>query len=232
MSFVAAVEGGIRDGQDFFPLTVDYREKVYAAGKFPGGFIKREGRPTTKEILTSRLIDRPIRPLFPSQLSSTKSRSWRQVAVGRSGERSRTCSSLIAASAALARVAHSFRETVTGVDSHWPGQRRTTWWCCRRIQQTGGQRPRSHRLRHPKTAITMIEGFAREMSEDAHGSRRSSSATSKSSRSLRPHRGACVDRGWPAESKVLPPAAPPENPARRNAAVPSGTAANSRRSAS
>ena len=45
---------------------VDYREKTYAAGKFPGGFIKREGRPTTKEILTSRLIDRPIRPLFPS----------------------------------------------------------------------------------------------------------------------------------------------------------------------
>ena len=49
----------------FLPATVDYREKVYAAGKFPGGFIKREGRPTTKEILTSRLIDRPIRPLFP-----------------------------------------------------------------------------------------------------------------------------------------------------------------------
>src|SRR5207245_8344387 len=50
---------------DFFPLVVDYREKTYAAGKFPGGFIKREGRPTTKEILTSRLIDRPMRPLFP-----------------------------------------------------------------------------------------------------------------------------------------------------------------------
>ncbi len=50
---------------DFFPLSVEYREKTYAAGKFPGGFIKREGRPTTKEILTSRLIDRPIRPLFP-----------------------------------------------------------------------------------------------------------------------------------------------------------------------
>src|SRR5437667_5889918 len=49
----------------FFPLTVDYREYTYAAGKFPGGFIKREGRPTEKEILTSRLIDRPIRPLFP-----------------------------------------------------------------------------------------------------------------------------------------------------------------------
>src|SRR5262245_42836951 len=54
-----------KEGQDFFPLTVDYREKAAAAGKFPGGYFKREGRPTEKEILTSRLIDRPIRPLFP-----------------------------------------------------------------------------------------------------------------------------------------------------------------------
>ena len=53
-----------REGIDFFPLTVDYREKLSAAGKFPGGYFKREGRPTEKEILTSRLIDRPIRPLF------------------------------------------------------------------------------------------------------------------------------------------------------------------------
>ncbi|MBI3316723.1 MAG: polyribonucleotide nucleotidyltransferase [Candidatus Omnitrophica bacterium] len=51
--------------QDFFPLTVDYRERTYAAGKIPGGYFKREGRPTEKEILTSRLIDRPIRPMFP-----------------------------------------------------------------------------------------------------------------------------------------------------------------------
>src|SRR3954470_3521462 len=65
MTLVATVAAPGREGLDFFPLTVDYREKVYAAGKFPGGFIKREGRPTTKEILTSRLIDRPIRPLFP-----------------------------------------------------------------------------------------------------------------------------------------------------------------------
>ena len=50
---------------DFFPLTCDYRERVAAAGKFPGGFLKREGRPTTKETLTARLMDRPIRPLFP-----------------------------------------------------------------------------------------------------------------------------------------------------------------------
>ena len=54
-----------KDGQDFFPLTVDYREKAAAAGKFPGGYFKREGRPTEKEILTCRLTDRPIRPLFP-----------------------------------------------------------------------------------------------------------------------------------------------------------------------
>jgi len=60
-----AQNGGIREGLDFFPLTVDYREKTYAAGKFPGGFFKREARPTTKEILTCRMIDRPIRPLFP-----------------------------------------------------------------------------------------------------------------------------------------------------------------------
>ena len=57
-----------KPGQDFFPLTVDYQEKTYAAGKIPGGFFKREGRPSEKETLTSRLIDRPIRPLFPDGL--------------------------------------------------------------------------------------------------------------------------------------------------------------------
>src|SRR6266567_2828198 len=55
----------IKEGQDFFPLTVDYREKAAAVGKFPGGYFKREGRPTEKETLTSRMIDRPLRPLFP-----------------------------------------------------------------------------------------------------------------------------------------------------------------------
>jgi polyribonucleotide nucleotidyltransferase len=57
--------GEAKPGQDFFPLTVDYQEKTYAAGKIPGGFFKREGRPSEKETLTCRLIDRPIRPLFP-----------------------------------------------------------------------------------------------------------------------------------------------------------------------
>ena len=66
MVLVTAVASSeIREGIDFFPLSVEYREKTYAAGKIPGGFFKREGRPAEKEILSARLIDRPIRPLFP-----------------------------------------------------------------------------------------------------------------------------------------------------------------------
>ena len=61
----AVANRSVRPGQDFFPLTVNYQEKTFAAGKIPGGFFKREGRPSEKETLTSRLIDRPIRPLFP-----------------------------------------------------------------------------------------------------------------------------------------------------------------------
>lgn len=59
-----------KKGLDFFPLTIDYQEKAYAAGKIPGGFFKREGKPSEKEVLTSRLIDRPIRPLFPKGFTS------------------------------------------------------------------------------------------------------------------------------------------------------------------
>ncbi len=66
----AVAEKREREGIDFFPLTVDYVEMTYAAGKIPGGFFKREGRPTEREILTSRLIDRPIRPLFPEGFRS------------------------------------------------------------------------------------------------------------------------------------------------------------------
>lgn len=62
----AVADKKVKEGLDFFPLTIDYQEKTYSAGKIPGGFFKREGRPSEKEILTSRLIDRPIRPLFPA----------------------------------------------------------------------------------------------------------------------------------------------------------------------
>jgi polyribonucleotide nucleotidyltransferase len=61
----AVCSKNLKEGVDFFPLTVEYQEKTYAAGKIPGGYFKREGRPTEKEILTARLVDRPIRPLFP-----------------------------------------------------------------------------------------------------------------------------------------------------------------------
>jgi polyribonucleotide nucleotidyltransferase len=61
----ACAAGTPREGIDFLPLTVDYREYTYASGRIPGVFFKREGKPSEKEVLTSRLIDRPIRPLFP-----------------------------------------------------------------------------------------------------------------------------------------------------------------------
>jgi polyribonucleotide nucleotidyltransferase len=88
-----------KEGQDFFPLTVDYREKAAAAGKFPGGYFKREGRPTEKEILTSRLTDRPIRPLFP--------KGWynevqvQSILLSADGENDPDILSIIGASAAL-----------------------------------------------------------------------------------------------------------------------------------
>src|SRR3989475_4057848 len=97
---VAAVGAAkAKEGQDFFPLTVDYREKAAAAGKFPGGYFKREGRPTEKEILTSRLIDRPIRPLFP--------KGWynevqvQSIVLSADGENDPDILSIIGASAAL-----------------------------------------------------------------------------------------------------------------------------------
>src|SRR5215213_8924124 len=61
----AVANRAVKPGQDFFPLTVNYQEKAFAAGRIPGGFFKREGRPSEAEVLKSRLIDRPIRPLFP-----------------------------------------------------------------------------------------------------------------------------------------------------------------------
>ncbi len=67
MVLVTAVKGELRPDIDFFPLSVEYREKSFAAGKIPGGFFKREGKPTDKEVLSGRLIDRPIRPLFPDE---------------------------------------------------------------------------------------------------------------------------------------------------------------------
>src|SRR5437667_1875187 len=88
-----------KEGQDFFPLTVDYREKAAAAGRFPGGYFKREGRPTEKEILTSRLTDRPIRPLFPKGLYNEV--QVQSIVLSADGENDPDMLSLLGASAAL-----------------------------------------------------------------------------------------------------------------------------------
>src|SRR6185436_1261317 len=102
-----------REGIDFLPLTVDYREYTYASGRIPGGFFKREGKPTEKEVLTSRVIDRPIRPLFPS--------GWRYetqvIAMVLSADTANDSDvlALTGASAALAISEIPFEKTIAGV---------------------------------------------------------------------------------------------------------------------
>src|SRR5688572_28357119 len=102
-----------REGIDFLPLTVDYREYTYASGRIPGGFFKREGKPSEKEVLTSRLIDRPIRPLFPS--------GWRYetqiIAFLMSADPDNDADvlAITGASAALALSEMPFEKTVAGV---------------------------------------------------------------------------------------------------------------------
>src|SRR5438094_8967992 len=102
-----------REGIDFLPLTVDYREYAYASGRIPGGFFKREGKPAEKEVLTSRLIDRPIRPLFPS--------GWRfetqviALVLSADSENDTDVLAPTGASAALALSEIPFEKTIAGV---------------------------------------------------------------------------------------------------------------------
>jgi polyribonucleotide nucleotidyltransferase len=155
-----AVEGEEEEGRDFFPLVVDYREKTYAAGKFPGGFIKREGRPTTKEILTSRLIDRPIRPLFPSNYYREVQVMAATLSADRENDPDLLC--MIGASAAL-HVSHIPFLKVTG--SVRLGRIGNEYV----ILPTHSQMEESDLdlvVAGTRDAITMIEGFAREMSEE------------------------------------------------------------------
>ena len=102
-----------REGIDFLPLTVDYREYTYASGRIPGGFFKREGKPTDKEVLTSRLIDRPIRPLFAA--------GWRYetqviaLLMSADTENDSDVLAITGASAALALSGIPFQKTIAGV---------------------------------------------------------------------------------------------------------------------
>src|SRR5215217_6942841 len=102
-----------REGIDFLPLTVDYREYTYASGRIPGGFFKREGKPSEKEVLTSRVIDRPIRPLFPS--------GWRfetqiiAMVLSADSENDTDVLAITGTSAALALSDIPFQKTIAGV---------------------------------------------------------------------------------------------------------------------
>ena len=109
----ACHSGSPREGIDFLPLTVDYREYAYSSGRIPGGFFKREGKPTEKEMLTSRVIDRPIRPLFPS--------GWRNetqviaFVLSADTEFDSDVLAITGASAALALSEMPFEKTIAGV---------------------------------------------------------------------------------------------------------------------
>jgi polyribonucleotide nucleotidyltransferase len=163
MVLVAATMGGNIPGRDFFPLTVDYREKTYAAGKFPGGFIKRETRPSTKETLVSRLIDRPIRPLFPADF--TKEVQVMANTLSFDGENDPDMLAMVGASAALHISEMPFTAPIAGV----------------RVGRVDGQlvvNPTATQMETSdldlivagtREAITMIEGFAREMPEPEMG---------------------------------------------------------------
>src|SRR4249920_2708644 len=102
-----------REGIDFLPLTCDYKENAYASGRIPGGFFKREGKPAEKEVLTSRLIDRPIRPLFPN--------GWRYetqivgLLISADAENDSDVLAITGASAALSLSSIPFLKTIAGV---------------------------------------------------------------------------------------------------------------------
>jgi polyribonucleotide nucleotidyltransferase len=149
-----------REGIDFLPLTVDYREYTYASGRIPGGFFKREGKPSEKEVLTSRLIDRPIRPLFPS--------GWRHetqviaLVLSADSENDSDVLAITGASAALAVSSIPFTRTIAGVrvgliDGEYL------------INPTFEQRRRSRIdlvVAGSRDAIVMVEAGAKEVTEE------------------------------------------------------------------
>src|SRR5471032_1269578 len=148
-----------REGIDFLPLTVDYREYTYASGRIPGGFFKREGKPAEKEVLTSRLIDRPIRPLFPA--------GWRYetqiiaLVLSADSDNDTDVLALTGASAALSLAEIPFQKTIAGVrvglvDGNYV------------INPTFAQRKESRLdliIAGTNDGIVMVEAGAKEVSE-------------------------------------------------------------------
>jgi polyribonucleotide nucleotidyltransferase len=152
--------GSAREGIDFLPLTVDYREYTYASGRIPGGFFKREGKPAEKEVLTSRVIDRPIRPLFPS--------GWRYetqiiaLVLSADSENDTDVLAITGASAALALSEIPFEKTIAGVriglvDGQYV------------VNPTFEQRKQSKLdlvVAGSKDGLVMVEAGAKEVSEE------------------------------------------------------------------
>src|SRR4029453_9929812 len=147
-------------GKDFLPLTVDYQERTYAAGKIPGGFFRREGRPSEKEILTCRLLDRPIRPLFPDgfynevQVVAT--------VVSSNNEIDSDIPALIGASAALA---------LSGIPFNGPiGAARVAYLNGAYLLNPPATRLKTSELNlvvaGPRQAVLMVESEAAELSEE------------------------------------------------------------------
>ena len=161
-SVLCAVVGSksIKPGQDFFPLTVNYQEKYYAAGKIPGGFFKREARPSEKETLTSRLIDRPVRPLFPADFKNEVQVTC--TVMSYDGENEGDVVAMIAASAAL---------VISGMPFMGP-------IACARVGYKDGEyllNPTVEGLKESdldlmvagtSEAVLMVESEAKELSED------------------------------------------------------------------
>ncbi len=157
---VAAQSGPARPGIDFFPLTCDYRERTAAAGKFPGGFLKREGRPTTREILTSRLIDRPVRPLFPKGYNDEVQIMANVLAFDH--ENDPDILAMLGASASLCIAPVPFGGPIAAVRvAHVDG--------ALVLLPTQGQLDQSQLdliVSGSKDSVLMIEGFAAQLSED------------------------------------------------------------------
>ncbi len=156
----AATSGAANPGQDFFPLTCDYRERVAAAGKFPGGFLKREGRPTLKETLTSRLIDRPIRPLFPAWFKNEVQVMCTVLASDRQHDGDMLA--MNGASAALSISPIPFGGPISSVRLACVDQRLIPF----PTQDELDESDLDLVISGNDESILMIEGFAREMPED------------------------------------------------------------------
>ncbi len=149
-----------REGQDFFPLTVDYLEKTYAAGKIPGGYFKREGRLTEKETLTSRLIDRPLRPLFPKGFLCETQIIANVLSFGE--ENVSDIMGLMAASAALTISDIPFNGPVSAVRIGMIGDRFIVNPTLKEMEETKLELT----VAGTKEAIMMVESWAAEVSED------------------------------------------------------------------